>query len=347
MDTALRSPDAACQLKSRRSGGIGRRASLRGWCPQGRGGSSPPSDTRCCTRIRRHTDDLFVVVIVTRTPSSAYTSAFSFGSAVPSTAGMSRRSPTRRRICSLVSLCLVQLFPARARPAGVPPGPRPSTRPHRDTLASEYTTVASAPASPRLRSRRSHVVTPRPDGQLASASGPFLPPIGWVFLSNVYTAESVSDAAAPGIAKQPPTSLLGGPRHLTRSSPRGTPIQNPGDCRARIRFPSWVRSRNPHLHYPMGAAPKQRTLNSRADPAEKTKRPRSDTPGRGRLAGWRRCRGKAVTLAGGQVQLARCGWTWRYPQRASPHCYTRDAATWHAIQNLRSAVRYTKRPRSD
>src|SRR5690349_16245172 len=30
---------------TRRSGGIGRRASLRGWCPQGRGGSSPPSDT--------------------------------------------------------------------------------------------------------------------------------------------------------------------------------------------------------------------------------------------------------------------------------------------------------------
>src|SRR2546421_1130163 len=29
----------------RRSGGIGRRASLRGWCPSGRGGSSPPSDT--------------------------------------------------------------------------------------------------------------------------------------------------------------------------------------------------------------------------------------------------------------------------------------------------------------
>src|ERR1700679_4220901 len=32
-------------LHARRSGGIGRRASLRGWCPQGRGGSSPPSDT--------------------------------------------------------------------------------------------------------------------------------------------------------------------------------------------------------------------------------------------------------------------------------------------------------------
>jgi peptide/nickel transport system substrate-binding protein len=30
---------------SRRSGGIGRRASLRGWCPQGRRGSSPLSDT--------------------------------------------------------------------------------------------------------------------------------------------------------------------------------------------------------------------------------------------------------------------------------------------------------------
>ena len=29
----------------RRSGGNGRRASLRGWCPLGRGGSSPPSDT--------------------------------------------------------------------------------------------------------------------------------------------------------------------------------------------------------------------------------------------------------------------------------------------------------------
>jgi ABC-type transport system substrate-binding protein len=29
----------------RRSGGIGRRASLRGWCPQGRAGSSPASDT--------------------------------------------------------------------------------------------------------------------------------------------------------------------------------------------------------------------------------------------------------------------------------------------------------------
>ena len=29
----------------RRSGGIGRRASLRSWCPQGCGGSSPPSDT--------------------------------------------------------------------------------------------------------------------------------------------------------------------------------------------------------------------------------------------------------------------------------------------------------------
>ena len=33
----------------RRSGGIGRRASLRGWCPQGRGGSSPPSDTNRCS----------------------------------------------------------------------------------------------------------------------------------------------------------------------------------------------------------------------------------------------------------------------------------------------------------
>ena len=46
---ALRSPDAEFQPFTRRSGGIGRRASLRGWCPQGRGGSSPPSDThfRC------------------------------------------------------------------------------------------------------------------------------------------------------------------------------------------------------------------------------------------------------------------------------------------------------------
>ena len=32
----------------RRSGGIGRRASLRSWCPKGRGGSSPPSDTVWC-----------------------------------------------------------------------------------------------------------------------------------------------------------------------------------------------------------------------------------------------------------------------------------------------------------
>jgi hypothetical protein len=39
-------------LGSRRSGGIGRRASLRGWCPQGRGGSSPPSDTPITTRVR-------------------------------------------------------------------------------------------------------------------------------------------------------------------------------------------------------------------------------------------------------------------------------------------------------
>ena len=31
----------------RRSGGIGRRARLRIWCPQGCGGSSPPSDTKC------------------------------------------------------------------------------------------------------------------------------------------------------------------------------------------------------------------------------------------------------------------------------------------------------------
>ena len=30
----------------RRSGEIGRRASLRGWCPKGRGGSSPPFDTK-------------------------------------------------------------------------------------------------------------------------------------------------------------------------------------------------------------------------------------------------------------------------------------------------------------
>src|SRR5947209_4701847 len=37
----------------RRSGGIGRRASLRGWCPTGRGGSSPPSDTH---PLRRHRD---------------------------------------------------------------------------------------------------------------------------------------------------------------------------------------------------------------------------------------------------------------------------------------------------
>ena len=35
---------------ARRSGGIGRRASLRGWCPQGRGGSSPPSDTIVMSR---------------------------------------------------------------------------------------------------------------------------------------------------------------------------------------------------------------------------------------------------------------------------------------------------------
>ena len=43
----------------RRSGGIGRRASLRGWCPQGRGGSSPPSDTNRCSidlRSDRHRD---------------------------------------------------------------------------------------------------------------------------------------------------------------------------------------------------------------------------------------------------------------------------------------------------
>lgn len=33
------------QQGPRRSGGIGRRASLRGWCPKGCGGSSPPSDT--------------------------------------------------------------------------------------------------------------------------------------------------------------------------------------------------------------------------------------------------------------------------------------------------------------
>ena len=39
----LRTPDV--EAFARRSGGIGRRASLRGWCPQGRGGSSPPSDT--------------------------------------------------------------------------------------------------------------------------------------------------------------------------------------------------------------------------------------------------------------------------------------------------------------
>jgi hypothetical protein len=42
---ALRSVGAASQWQAGRSGGIGRRASLRGWCPQGRGGSSPPSDT--------------------------------------------------------------------------------------------------------------------------------------------------------------------------------------------------------------------------------------------------------------------------------------------------------------
>ena len=48
---ALRSRDAAFQLQPRRSGGIGRRASLRGWCPQGRGGSSPPSDTHLNTRV--------------------------------------------------------------------------------------------------------------------------------------------------------------------------------------------------------------------------------------------------------------------------------------------------------
>ena len=40
-------PSPASTRRPRRSGGIGRRASLRGWCPQGRGGSSPPSDTIC------------------------------------------------------------------------------------------------------------------------------------------------------------------------------------------------------------------------------------------------------------------------------------------------------------
>ena len=39
----------------RRSGGIGRRASLRGWCPTGRGGSSPPSDTFAMSRDIVHT----------------------------------------------------------------------------------------------------------------------------------------------------------------------------------------------------------------------------------------------------------------------------------------------------
>src|SRR5436190_3502625 len=40
----------------RRSGGIGRRASLRGWCPTGRGGSSPPSDT-CISYTRCRLDN--------------------------------------------------------------------------------------------------------------------------------------------------------------------------------------------------------------------------------------------------------------------------------------------------
>ena len=42
---ALASPDAAVQLQALVGVAVGRRASLRGWCPQGRGGSSPPSDT--------------------------------------------------------------------------------------------------------------------------------------------------------------------------------------------------------------------------------------------------------------------------------------------------------------
>jgi hypothetical protein len=36
----------------------------------------------------------------------------------------------------------------------------------------------------------------------------------------------------------------------------------------------------------------QRTLNSMAEPAEKTKRPRTDQPGRGRLVGWTTLPGK-------------------------------------------------------
>jgi hypothetical protein len=44
--------ERSSESHTRRSGGIGRRASLRGWCPQGRGGSSPPSDTHLSTRVR-------------------------------------------------------------------------------------------------------------------------------------------------------------------------------------------------------------------------------------------------------------------------------------------------------
>ncbi len=44
-DARLLGPGWYLRRPHRGGGGIGRRASLRGWCPQGRGGSSPPHRT--------------------------------------------------------------------------------------------------------------------------------------------------------------------------------------------------------------------------------------------------------------------------------------------------------------
>src|SRR5579862_4246911 len=48
----VRLPASTLASRTRASGGIGRRAGFRFLCPQGRGGSSPPSPTHC--GVARH-----------------------------------------------------------------------------------------------------------------------------------------------------------------------------------------------------------------------------------------------------------------------------------------------------
>ena len=126
--------------------------------------------------------------------------------------------------------------------------------------------------------------------------------------SSVRTRPPLNPAQGPALA---PRRDANSPRSALRSGGRRQGIRRGGKP-------------DPPPHYPRGLHAKQRTLNSDAASTDKTKRPRPDLAGRGRLAGCARCRERRKPCRASPVGTLEG--PWRNPCVPGLQCGRRETA---------------------